>query len=329
MLDRAKTVPAPPAAALTTRRDLVITIGSISKSFWRVRMSTGSAPNASTLANHRGGASVDRHGHADFRTARRRKASSEGEPMLAERRDMLQNRRAAAGAELLRGAAERTRKPGPGTRRVALGVRLPAPMSSALSAAAGSLGLRRCRPAPVSVSTAAFERFPANSSRCPKTSWSRRWSYWRGPGGRLPGPRHPNPAPWSWPALLVASGDEEPAAALTAACDLVVGLRRLAQRHPARHSHLERALRGEAEQPGDASLSGSTLRVRTAMPRSAATGEAGATPTKDPPSRTAASAGSSSTAASSTASKDGPGSSVTGRRRRGPRSQRRRGVPAR
>ena len=37
-------------------------------------------------------------------------------------------------------------------------------------------------------------------------------------------------------------------------------------------------------------LSGSTLRVRTAIARSAVTGAAGATPTNDPPSRTAVSA---------------------------------------
>jgi hypothetical protein len=53
------------------------------------------------------------------------------------------------------------------------------------------------------------------------------------------------------------------------------------------------------------------MTVRTAIPRCARTGAAGATPTNRPPSRTAVSADPSSTAASITASKDGPGSSVT------------------
>jgi hypothetical protein len=108
------------------------------------------------------------------------------------------------------------------------------------------------------------------------------------------------------------SGHEEPAAALAAAGDLVVCPRRLAQWYPTGHSHLERALGGEPEYFGYRQAVG--LHADGAHRDSAFGGDrrARATPTNDPPSRTAASAESSSTAASSTASKDGPVSAVTG-----------------
>ena len=132
-------VPAPFAASMATRRDLVLTVGSMSKSCWgglrigwiRAERSTLTTVAALRPAIDMGTAIVEQ-----LAAARLLRIADD---LLPERRDILRARRAL----LLRLLDEQLPdwQPHPGKGGMSLWVRLPAPMSSALSAAASRMGL--------------------------------------------------------------------------------------------------------------------------------------------------------------------------------------------
>ena len=131
--------PPPLAAYLSTRRDLVVTIGSVSKSFWgglrigwiRAERDTLSSIAAVRPAVDMGTAIVEQLAAARLLTR--------ADELLPERRELLRSRR-----ELLKSILREHLPdwvPSQGSGGMSLWVRLPAPMSSALSAAASRLGL--------------------------------------------------------------------------------------------------------------------------------------------------------------------------------------------
>jgi DNA-binding transcriptional MocR family regulator len=132
-------VPAPFAAAMTTRRDLVLTVGSMSKSYWgglrigwiRAERSTLTTVAALRPAIDMGTAIVEQLAAA--------RLLGVADELLPDRRDLLRARRALL-LELLDEHLPDWR-PNPGKGGMSLWVRLPAPMSSALSAAASRMGL--------------------------------------------------------------------------------------------------------------------------------------------------------------------------------------------
>jgi DNA-binding transcriptional MocR family regulator len=132
-------VPAPVAAAMATRRDLVLTVGSMSKSFWgglrigwiRAERSTLASIAAVRPSIDMGTPIVEQLAAASL--------LDKADEILPERREILQNRRALL-ISLLRQHIPDF-QPGPGEGGMALWVQLPSPMSSALSAAASRLGL--------------------------------------------------------------------------------------------------------------------------------------------------------------------------------------------
>jgi DNA-binding transcriptional MocR family regulator len=132
-------VPPPLAAAMTTRRDLVLTVGSMSKSCWgglrigwiRAERSTLTTVAAMRPAIDMGTAIVEQLAAA--------KLLGLADELLPDRRDLLRGRRALL-LELLEEHLPDW-QPNPGKGGLSLWVRLPAPMSSALSAAASRMGL--------------------------------------------------------------------------------------------------------------------------------------------------------------------------------------------
>jgi DNA-binding transcriptional MocR family regulator len=132
-------VPPPLAAAMTTRRDLVLTVGSMSKSFWgglRIGWIRAESSALATIAALR--PSIDM-GTPIVEQLAAARLFAVADDVLPERRAMLQGRR-----ELLLSLLQRHLpdwRPVPGNGGMALWVRLPAPMSSALSAAASRLGV--------------------------------------------------------------------------------------------------------------------------------------------------------------------------------------------
>lgn len=132
-------VPAPLAASMTARRDLVLTVGSMSKSFWgglRIGWIRAERSTLATIAALR--PSIDMGTPIVEQLAAAELLAAEHE-VLPERRDILRRRRALLLAlldELLPDW-----QPLPGTGGLSLWIRLPAPMSSALSAAASRMGL--------------------------------------------------------------------------------------------------------------------------------------------------------------------------------------------
>lgn len=132
-------LPAPVAAAMTTRRDLVMTIGSMSKSFWgglRIGWIRAERGTLATIAAVR--PSVDMGTPIVEQLVAAILLGHQGD-MLPERRQVLRTRRALLMSLLSRHLPEFV--PGPGCGGMALWVQLPSPMSSALSAAASRLGL--------------------------------------------------------------------------------------------------------------------------------------------------------------------------------------------
>lgn len=132
-------VPAPFATAMTARRDLVMTVGSMSKSFWgglRIGWIRADRSTLATIAAMR--PAIDMGTPILEQLAAARLLAAEAE-VLPERRDILRTRRALL-LELLAVHLPDWR-PAPGTGGLSLWVRLPAPMSSALSAAASRMGL--------------------------------------------------------------------------------------------------------------------------------------------------------------------------------------------
>ena len=132
-------VPPPLAAAMTTRRDLVLTVGSMSKSFWlglRIGWIRAERNTLATIAALR--PKIDM-GTPIIEQLAAAKLLEVADDVLPERREILRVRR-----ELLLSLLRRHLpdwRPVPGTGGMSLWVRLPAPMSSALSAAASRIGL--------------------------------------------------------------------------------------------------------------------------------------------------------------------------------------------
>jgi DNA-binding transcriptional MocR family regulator len=132
-------VPAPLAASMTTRRDLVLTVGSMSKSFWgglRIGWIRADHATLATIAALR--PSIDM-GTAIFEQLAAARLLAVEDEVLPERRDILRRRRALLLSLL--GDLLPDWQPLPGKGGLSLWVRLPAPMSSALSAAASRMGL--------------------------------------------------------------------------------------------------------------------------------------------------------------------------------------------
>jgi DNA-binding transcriptional MocR family regulator len=132
-------VPEPVAAAMTTRRDLVLTVGSMSKSFWgglRVGWIRAERATVTTIAALRPSVDMGTPVLEQFAAAR---LLAQHEQLLPERREVLRTRRALLLSLLQRHLPDW--EPGPGVGGMSLWVRLPAPMSTALSAAASRMGL--------------------------------------------------------------------------------------------------------------------------------------------------------------------------------------------
>jgi DNA-binding transcriptional MocR family regulator len=132
-------VPEPMAASMTTRRDLVLTIGSMSKSFWgglRVGWIRAEPATIATIAALRPSIDMGTPVLEQFAAAR---LLAQYDELLPERREILRERR-----RLLLDLLDRHLpdwEPGGGAGGMSLWVRLPAPMSTALSAAASRMGL--------------------------------------------------------------------------------------------------------------------------------------------------------------------------------------------
>jgi DNA-binding transcriptional MocR family regulator len=132
-------VPAPVAAAITSRRDLVLTVGSMSKSFWgglRIGWIRAERGTLATIAAVR--PSIDM-GTPIVEQLAAAKLLDNPDEVLPQRREILEARRALLVSLLSRHIPDF--QPGPGRGGMALWVQLPSPMSSALSAAASRLGL--------------------------------------------------------------------------------------------------------------------------------------------------------------------------------------------
>lgn len=131
--------PGPVAAEMTSRRDLVLTIGSMSKSFWGgLRVGWIRAERATIAAIAALRPSIDM-GTAVLEQCAAARLLTRHDELLPERREILRSRRAYLLALLSRHLPDW--EPGPGAGGMSLWVRLPAPMSTALSAAASRLGL--------------------------------------------------------------------------------------------------------------------------------------------------------------------------------------------
>lgn len=132
-------MPEPMAAAMTTRRDLVMTVGSMSKSFWgglRVGWIRAERATIATVAALRPSVDMGTPVLEQFAAARLLALCDE---LLPERREILRARRAVLLNLLHRHLPDW--EPGPGVGGMSLWVRLPAPMSTALAAAASRMGL--------------------------------------------------------------------------------------------------------------------------------------------------------------------------------------------
>lgn len=132
-------VPAPLAAAMTTRRDLVLTVGSMSKSFWgglRIGWIRAERSALATIAALRPSIDMGTAIVEQLAAAVLLKAEDE---VLPQRRDILRGRRTLLLSLLDEHLPDW--QPAPGKGGMSLWVRLPAPMSSAVSAAASRMGL--------------------------------------------------------------------------------------------------------------------------------------------------------------------------------------------
>lgn len=131
--------PRPLAAEMTSRRDLVLTIGSMSKSFWgglRIGWIRAEPSVVATLAQLRPALDL---GTAILEQLVAAALLGNAEEILTERRDLLRARRAYLVDMLERRLPDW--RPGIGIGGMSLWVRLPVPMSTALSASASRLGL--------------------------------------------------------------------------------------------------------------------------------------------------------------------------------------------
>ncbi|WP_082695812.1 PLP-dependent aminotransferase family protein [Mycobacterium sp. IS-1742] len=132
-------VPPPVATAMTRRRDLLLTIGSMSKSFWgglRIGWIRADPATLASIAALR--PSIDM-GTPILEQLAAAELLRAGHDVLPERREILRTRRALMVSLLDEHLPDW--QPCPGGGGLALWVRLPSPMSSALSAAASRMGL--------------------------------------------------------------------------------------------------------------------------------------------------------------------------------------------
>jgi DNA-binding transcriptional MocR family regulator len=132
-------VPPPLAADMTARRDLVLTVGSMSKSCWgglRIGWIRAERSTLTTIAALR--PAIDM-GTAILEQLAAARLLGVADEWLPERRSILRARRALLLALLDEHLPDW--RPDPGKGGMSLWVRLPAPMSSALSAAAARMGL--------------------------------------------------------------------------------------------------------------------------------------------------------------------------------------------
>ncbi|MGB2920673.1 MAG: PLP-dependent aminotransferase family protein, partial [Mycobacterium sp.] len=133
--------PAPPplATELRSRHDLVLTVGSMSKSFWgglRIGWIRAERNTIATLVALR--PSVDM-GTPILEQLAAAKLLTQRDDLLPQRREILRTRRAFLRSLLQQHLPDW--QPGPGAGGMSLWVRLPAPVSTALSAAASRIGL--------------------------------------------------------------------------------------------------------------------------------------------------------------------------------------------
>lgn len=131
--------PPEPLAAAVGRHDLVLTIGSMSKSFWgglRVGWIRAERGTLATIAAIR--QSVDLGTSILEQLAAARLLSMRAD-VLPERRELIRTRRQFLVSLLARELPDW--QPGPGRGGMSLWVKLPAPMSTALAAAASRMGV--------------------------------------------------------------------------------------------------------------------------------------------------------------------------------------------
>ena len=136
-------IPPPLAAAMTTRHDLVLTVGSMSKSFWGgLRIGWIRAERSALATVEAVRPSIDL-GTPILEQLAAATLLTQADTVLPARRQLIRERRALMTALLARHLPDWEPLPGPGrpASGLALWVRLPAPMSSALSAAASRLGV--------------------------------------------------------------------------------------------------------------------------------------------------------------------------------------------
>jgi DNA-binding transcriptional MocR family regulator len=132
-------VPPPLAASMTNRRDLVLTVGSMSKSCWgglRIGWIRAERSALTTIGALRPAIDMGTPIVEQLAAARLLGLADE---LLPERRETLRARRALLLTLLDEHLPDW--RPDPGKGGMSLWVRLPAPMSSALSAAASRMGL--------------------------------------------------------------------------------------------------------------------------------------------------------------------------------------------
>ncbi|WP_163749935.1 MocR-like transcription factor YczR [Mycolicibacterium helvum] len=133
-------VPPPVAASMTSRTDLVITIGSMSKSFWGGMRIGWIRAEPNVLATIRAvRPSIDLGTSVIEQLAAAWLLTERADDVLPERRDILRGRRAL----LLDLMTEHLPdwRPLPGTGGMSMWVQLPAPVSSAMCASASRLGV--------------------------------------------------------------------------------------------------------------------------------------------------------------------------------------------
>ncbi|MCO4198013.1 PLP-dependent aminotransferase family protein, partial [Mycolicibacterium smegmatis] len=131
--------PPEPLAASVGRHDLVLTIGSMSKSFWgglRVGWIRAERSTLATIAAIRPSVDLGTPVLEQLTAAR---LLAMREQILRERRELLRTRRQALVSLLAEHLPDW--QPGPGRGGMSLWVRLPAPMSTALAAAASRMGV--------------------------------------------------------------------------------------------------------------------------------------------------------------------------------------------
>ncbi|MFG1929423.1 PLP-dependent aminotransferase family protein [Mycobacterium sp. NPDC048908] len=132
-------VPPPMAAFMPSRRDLLITIGSVSKSFWgglRIGWIRAERSTLATIAAVR--PSIDM-GTAIVEQLAAARLFAKSDELLAERREILRHRRELLRVLLREHLPDWSASDSHGG--MSLWIRLPAPTSSALSAAASRIGL--------------------------------------------------------------------------------------------------------------------------------------------------------------------------------------------